>query len=132
MVEFSKKEVEFLNSLEECRLATSHNNIPHVKPVSYIYEDSTILIATDYNTRTYKNIKENQVAALVIDVYKQDKHRAVCMQGKVSIIESGSEFLRIYKKFLERFDWVKKQPWKENEAPFLKITPTSKVSWGIN
>jgi nitroimidazol reductase NimA-like FMN-containing flavoprotein (pyridoxamine 5'-phosphate oxidase superfamily) len=131
MVSFSQKEIEFLQDMEECRVATSHDNIPHVKPVSYIYEDATILIATDYDTRMYKNLLENPKAAVSIDIYKNKGHKAVCFQGKVVIIEKGDEFSRIYKKFHERFEWVRDQPWEENEAPFIKITPFSKSSWGL-
>ena len=131
MTSFSKKEIEFLDKMEECRVATAHNNIPHVKPVSYIYENESILIATDYDTRTYKNLLENLKAAVSIDIYKNKAHQAVCIQGNVQIIENGEEFLRIYKKFHEKFEWVKSQPWEENEAPFIKITPFSKTSWGL-
>ena len=53
MTSFSQKEIEFLQEIEECRVATSHDDMPHVKPVSYIYENDTILIATDYDTRMY-------------------------------------------------------------------------------
>lgn len=117
--------------MEECRVATSHENMPHVKPVSYIYENETILIATDYETRMYKNLLENPKAAVSIDVYKNKGHKAVVLQGNVEIIEKGDEFLRIYKKFHEKFQWVREQPWKESEAPFIKITPFTKSSWGI-
>lgn len=132
MISFSNKEKEFLNSLEECRIATVHDNIPHVKPVSYIFNNGTILIATDYETRTCKNIKENPKTALAIDIYKSSAHKAVCIQGDTEIIEKGQEFKTIYDMFYEKFVWVRNEPWKENEAPFLKITPTSKTSWGIN
>jgi len=131
MVSFSQKEIEFLQDMEECRVATSHDNIPHVKPVSYIYEDATILIATDYDTRMYKNLVKTPKAAVSIDIYKNKGHKAVCLQGKVIIIEKGDEFSRIYKKFHERFEWVRDQPWEENEAPFIKIMPFSKSSWGL-
>ena len=131
MISFSQKEIKFLDKMEECRVATTHNNIPHVKPVSYIYENESILIATDYDTRMYKNLLENPKAAISIDIYKNKAHQAVCMQGNVQIIEKGDEFLRIYKKFYEKFEWVKSQPWEENEAPFIKITPFSKTSWGL-
>ncbi len=47
------------------------------------------------------------------------------------IIENGEEFSRIYKKFHEKFEWVQDQPWEENEAPFIKIKPFSKSSWGL-
>ncbi len=118
--------------MEECRVATTHDNMPHVKPVSYIYENETILIATDYDTRMYKNLLKNPKAAVSIDIYKNKGHKAVVLQGNVKIIEKGDEFLRIYKKFHEKFQWVKDQPWEENEAPFIKILPITKSSWGLD
>lgn len=131
MIEFNQKEIKFLCDLEESRIATSHNNIPHVKPVSYVLIDNSIVIATDYNTRTYSNIKSNSNIAIVIDIYKSGGHKAVCIQGKAEIIENGIEFMKFYDVFYKKFEWVRKDPWKENEAPFLKIIPTNKVSWGL-
>ena len=131
MIEFSKKEIEFLNSMEECRIATSHNDMPHVKPVSYIFENGLFLIATDYETRMFENCKKNPKAALSIDVYKHGGHKAVVVQGNLRIVENGSEFSSIFKKFHEKFEWVRNEPWSENEAPFIVITPFSKSSWGI-
>ena len=132
MKKFNQKETEFLESLEEARIATSHDDIPHVKPVSFVFNDGTIIVATDYKTRTYANIKSNPNVSVAIDVYKSGGHKAVCIQGKADIVEEGQEFKRLYDIFYKRFDWVRKDPWKENEAPFLKIIPRSKVSWGLN
>ena len=131
MIKFTEKETEFLESLEEARLATTHDNIPHVKPVSYIYHDNSILIATDYETRTFQNLEKNPMAAITIDIYKSGGHKAVCIQGNVRIIEEGNEFQDIYKMFYDKFAWVRNEPWEENEAPFLKIIPKTKTSWGI-
>ena len=132
MIEFSPKEIKFLQSLEESRLATCHDGIPHVKPVSYIFYQNSILIATDYKTRTYKNIQENPKTAIVIDVYKSGEHKAICIQGNTQIIEKGPEFQEIYKLFYAKFQWVRAEPWGEMEAPFLKIIPITKSSWGID
>lgn len=132
MITFNQKEIEFIESHEECRLATSHDDIPHVKPVSYIYEKNEFLIATDYETRSFKNLKTNHRVALVIDAYKPGNHKAVLIQGKGEIIESGDEFKKNYQKFYNKFEWVRRDPWKENEAPFIKITPITKTSWGLN
>jgi hypothetical protein len=33
--------------------------------------------------------------------------------------------------FHEKFDWVKKDPWKQGEAPFIEVIPKTKVSWGF-
>ena len=128
---FTKKEIDFLKSMEECRMATSHDDIPHVKPVSYALYNNTIYIATDYETRAFKNLKKNPRIAVVIDKYVLGSHKAVCVQGNAIILEKGKEFLEIYDTFYKKFEWVRNQPWKEGEAPFIKIIPTNKSSWGL-
>jgi uncharacterized protein len=130
-VSFSESETDFLTKNEACRLATCHYAIPHVVPVSYIFENASFIIATDYETRKYENIKRNKTAALVVDLYSSVGNSAVCVQGMAEIIESGDEYSRLYKKFHDRFEWVRLDPWKEGEAPFVKVTPTNKVSWGL-
>lgn len=132
MIKFTKDEERFLRSIEEARIATSHADIPHVKPVSFIYHKGIIFIATDYQTRTFKNLQVNPRASATIDIYESGKHKAVCIQGRVEILEKGQEFLEIYKIFEKKFAWVRNEPWKENEAPFLKNITTNKISWGIN
>ena len=132
MIKFSDKETKFLETLEEARIATSHDNISHVKPVSFIFWKDLILVATDYKTRTFSNIKLNVNTSIVIDIYKSGNHKAICIQGKSEIIENGLEFREFYDIFYKKFQWVRKDPWKENEAPFLKIIPNNKVSWGLD
>ena len=131
MIEFNDKEKKFLNELEEARIATSHDNIPHVKPVSFVFVDNSIIIATDYSTRTYNNIKINSKTGIVIDIYKSGGHKAICIQGAAEIIEAGYDFKKMYGIFYKKFARVRKDPWKENEAPFLKIIPNNKLSWGL-
>jgi nitroimidazol reductase NimA-like FMN-containing flavoprotein (pyridoxamine 5'-phosphate oxidase superfamily) len=131
-VTFTDVEKDFLTYNEACRIATCHDNIPHVVPVSYIFEDDVIIFATDYNTKKYKNIKRNNRIALVVDTYSSAGNKAVYIQGTADIIEAGQEFQRLYNSFNEHFDWVKRNPWKEGEAPFVKVTPTVKVSWGLD
>lgn len=130
-VTFSKAERDFLALNEACRLATCHENIPHVVPVSYVFEEGEFYIATDYETKKYENLKENDRVALTVDVYSSIGNKAVCVQGRVKIIEKGREFARLYKIFQKRFEWVRRDPWREGEAPFLKVNPTHKVSWGL-
>ena len=131
MSKFSKEEEKFLQTLEEARIATSHSDIPHVKPVSFVYHDNSIIIATDYETRTFHNLKNNPNVAISIDIYKSGGHKAICIQGTTEIINEGDEFKKMFDMFYEKFAWVRKDPWKENEAPFLKIIPKTKVSWGL-
>jgi nitroimidazol reductase NimA-like FMN-containing flavoprotein (pyridoxamine 5'-phosphate oxidase superfamily) len=131
-VKFTKKEEKFILENEVCRVATSHSDIPHVTPVTYLYEGGHFFLATDYDTRKYKNLKINKNIALAVDVYNSSvENKAVLIQGTVDIIERGEEFKRLYKIFEKKFEWVRNDPWKEGEAPFVKIKPFSKVSWGF-
>lgn len=132
MTEFTELEISFLKSIEEARIATSNNNIPHVKPVSFIFYENSIIVATDYNTKSFQNIKNNHHTSIVIDKYVPGNHKAICVQGVVKIIESGVKFTEFYKIFFEKFQWVRNDPWKENEAPFLQIIPNHHTSWGLN
>lgn len=131
MIKFTEKEKKFLSSIEEARFATASKSIPHVKPVSFIFQNDSFYIATDYSTVTYKNIKKNPRAAITVDIYKLGDHKAVLAQGDVKIIEDGSEFKKIYAEFFEKFEWVRKDPWDEKVAPFLRLIPKHKTSWGL-
>jgi len=131
-LKFTEKEKKFLTSIEEARFATASKSMPHVKPVSFVFQDDSFYIATDYKTVTYKNIKKNPRAAISVDIYKIGGHKAVLAQGDVEIIEDGSEFKKIYAVFFEKFAWVRKDPWSEKEAPFLRLVPRHKTSWGTS
>ena len=125
-VKFTKNEEQFLLENEACRVATSHNDIPHITPVTYIYENGFFFMATDYNTRKYKNLKLNKNIALAVDIYNSSvENKAVIIQGTVDIIERGEEFKKLYQKFEKKFEWVRNDPWK-GEAPFIKVKPLSK------
>jgi uncharacterized protein len=130
-VTFSKAERDFLDKNEACRIATCHDEVPHVVPVSYIFEDGAFYIATDYDTKKYENIKNNNRVALAVDVYSSLNNKALCVQGRAEIIEKGEEFARIYRIFYDRFEWVRRDEWEEGEAPFVKVSPTNKISWGL-
>ena len=127
---FTEKEKKFLASIEEARFATASKSVPHVKPVSFIFQDGSFYVATDYTTVTYRNVKDNPRAAISVDIYKIGGHRAVLAQGDVEVIEEGPKFKKIYAKFFEKFAWVRKDPWGEKEAPFLRLVPRHKTSWG--
>lgn len=131
-VKFSAAEREFLAKNEACRIATCKNDIPHVVPVSYLFLNAAFYFATDYGTKKLENIKANRNLALTVDVYSSIANKAVCVQGHPRLIESGSEFKKLYDLFYSKFDWVRQNPWKSGEAPFVEVVPYSKVSWGID
>jgi uncharacterized protein len=132
LVQFAEAERRFLKDHEVCRVATSSNDNPHITPVNFVFDDGYFYFATDYDTKKYRNLAKNKKAALVVDVYKSSTdNRAVIIQGVVELVERGQEFQKLYDIFYEKFDWVREEPWKEGEAPFVKVKPLHKVSWGF-
>jgi uncharacterized protein len=131
MLKFTIKESKFLEDNEVCRIATCTNDVPHIAPVTYYFEDGFFYFATDYNTKKYANLKKNDKIAISVDIYLPGKHKAVVIQGSTIFIEKGPQFKKLYEVFYKKFSWVREDPWKENEAPFVKITPKTKISWGL-
>ena len=131
-VRVTQKERKFLLENEICRLATCHDNVPHVTPVAYVYDEGTITFVTDYETRKYRNLEVNKNISIVVDIYDRDgKNRGIIIQGRATIIERGEEFRRLYQIFKRKFEWVRRNPWNEGEAPFVKLNAFNKVSWGL-
>ena len=129
MVKFTRRELEFINKYEVCRMATVANGKPHVVPICYMFIDECFYLATDYDTKKYKNLQKNRNVALVIDLYQPNK--AIVVEGDAEIVEEGNEFRKIYDKFYKKFTWVRDTPWKEKEAPFIKLKPFREMSWGL-
>ena len=129
---FTQAEGKFLSENEVCRISTSHDDMPHVVPVAYIYDEDAIAFVTDYGTRKYRNLEYNKKVSVVVDTYNPSgENKGIVIQGKVDIIEKGDEYKRLYQIFDSRFEWVRNNPWGEGEAPFVKVNPFNKVSWGI-
>ncbi|HZD34038.1 MAG TPA: hypothetical protein VE130_02440, partial [Nitrososphaeraceae archaeon] len=86
----------------------------------------------DYGTRKYRNLQHNKKVSAVVDIYNPSgENKGIVIQGKAVIIERGDEYKRLYRIFNSRFEWVRKNPWGEGEAPFVKVNPFKKMSWGI-
>lgn len=130
-VKFSRPETDYLVENEVCRVATCKNDVPHVVPVSYIFKEGLFYFAADYGTKKLKNIMANDRVALTVDTYSATGNKAICIQGRAQLVETGSEFTSLYDIFYRRFEWVRDDPWKPGEAPFVKVIPFAKVSWGI-
>lgn len=127
---FNNDEERFLKENEVGRLATiCTNGLPHVVPVCYIYRSGDLWVATDYETKKYRNILSNKKVALVVDA-GYDSNRGMLVQGRARIYERGPEFRRTYAVFYKKFNWVRAAPWKEGQVPFIKIEPTRKARWG--
>src|SRR5688500_20196054 len=117
LVEFPEAEKRFLKHHEVCRVATSHNDTPHVTPVNFVFDDGFFYFATDYDTKKYRNLAKNKKSALVVDVYNSSKdNKAVIVQGVVDFDERGEEFQKLYDIIYELFVLFRVDSWMECEA----------------
>jgi uncharacterized protein len=132
-IKFTAKEEKFLLSNEACRVATvTAYNTPHITPVSFIFKEGKFYFATDYGTTKYKNLEQNPKIALAVDIFSSVNNKAVIIHGTVNFIESGTKYKELYDIFYRKFDWVRNDPWKEGEAPFVQVEPYKKISWGLD
>ena len=130
MVKFTAKEEAFLKSNEICRLATaSKDGRPQVTPVMYALDGTGFVIAVDYGTKKFKNVRENPNVALVVDRLRPT--RAVTVEGTCKVHESGAEYLRLLDLLMTKFEFYRKNPWGEGESPIFRVTPNKAVSWGF-
>jgi len=122
------KQLSFLKSHELCRLATASKDArPHVVPVIYAMDGEDVITAVDYGTKKFGNLRQNRKVALVVDDYHPN--HAVMIEGDCEILERGKEYLRLLRVLFDRFEYYRKNPWKEGESPILKVKPTKAVSW---
>ena len=95
-IKFNAKEVDFLLKNEGCRVATvSPNNTPHIAPVTYIFEEGDFYFATDYNTRKYKNLKQNPNVALAVDIYSSKGNIDYYYSRKSRLYRAGQKISEI-------------------------------------
>jgi uncharacterized protein len=128
MAVLKKNELDFLKSHELCRLATaSREGLPHVVPVIYAVDGEDIIIAVDYGTKKLKNLRENREVALVVDDYSPNG--GIMVEGHCEIYERGKEYLRLLQILFDKFEYYRKNPWKEGESPILKVHPKKAVFW---
>lgn len=127
----NRKQLSFLKAHELCRLATaSKAAVPQVTPVIYTVDGEDIIVAVDYGEKKLQNLRENSNVALVVDEIRPN-NKAVAIQGKCEVLESGEEYLRLQGLLYEKFEIYRHNPWKEGESPILKIRPKRCASWGI-
>jgi len=103
--------------------------MPHVTPVVYAMDGENVIVAIDYGTKKLSNLRMNPQASMVVDSYRPNA--GVMIQGECLILEKGQEYLRLLKILFDKFEFYRRNPWKEGESPILKIRPSKVVSWGL-
>ena len=136
MVEkLSKSDVDFIQKLPVCRIATVTKDCePMVRPVWYVFDAVFIYIASDPDMPKLEHIDENPQVSLACDDYDENNWanvRGVRIQGEAEILWKGEEYRYAHELLEEKYPEYRSEAggWKEGDIPIIKITPTGFGKW---
>ncbi len=129
----------FLEKPLIARMATADRYArPHVVPVWYAWDGTTIWISSFASTRKVAELRQNPYLSISIDVAEQNgATRAVILEGKSELITEPREFVAsqsywIYKRYLGDEGVLAKEPqsWiHDPENLLIKLTPEDIYTW---
>ena len=129
----------FLEKPMIARMATADRHArPHVVPVWYAWDGTTIWISSFASTRKVAELRQNPYLSISIDVAEQNgATRAVILEGKSELITEPREFVAsqsywIYKRYLGDEGVLAKEPqsWiHDPENLLIKLTPEDIYTW---
>ena len=129
----------FLEKPLIARMATADRYArPHVVPVWYAWDGTSIWISSFASTRKVAELRENPYLSISIDVAEQNgATRAVILEGKSELITEPREFVAsqsywIYKRYLGDEGVLAKEPqsWiHDPENLLIKLTPEDIYTW---
>ncbi len=132
---------EFLRKSRLAHLATSSNQgKPHVVPICYVYDGSSIYSPVDEKRkrvnpnrlRRVRNVIENSNVSVVVDQYAEDwsKLRYVLMQGSARIVDEGDEHTKAVSLLREKYPQY--HAMKLENRPIIKIDPVRITAWSAS
>ena len=136
--------LKFLSRNYVGRLATcSLEAIPHVSPIYFACNRTSVFFATEKTTRKFRDILHNNRVSLVVDQFDaewfHDKRtnrtieKAVVVNGKASIFSAGKTYLHMYHSLRNKYpDYRDEKSWVLGELPIIRISIDKVVSWGLD
>jgi nitroimidazol reductase NimA-like FMN-containing flavoprotein (pyridoxamine 5'-phosphate oxidase superfamily) len=135
VLKLSKKDIEFMQQLPVCRLATATEECePVVRPVWPVFDGLNIYIASDPDTPKLEQIEANPEVSLVFDDYDRDNWsiiKGIRVQGEATIMLNDKEYRYAHDLLKEKYPEYRTEEggWKEGDIPIIKVTPTSYTKW---
>tara|TARA_B100001964_G_C13792857_1_gene405274 strand:+ start:110 stop:544 length:435 start_codon:yes stop_codon:yes gene_type:complete len=130
----------FLRTSRTGHLATADaNGQPHVIPVCYAFDGTSIYSVLDAkpkttplrNLRRVRNILDNPQVSLVVDHYEEDwkQLRYILVSGNAELLESGEEWSWAIAILREKYPQYESMDL--DESPVIKITPVRFAPWSF-
>ncbi|MBT99151.1 MAG: TIGR03668 family PPOX class F420-dependent oxidoreductase [Dehalococcoidia bacterium] len=140
MPKLSPVQDSFLRTSRTGHLATADaNGQPHVIPVCYAFDGTSIYSVLDAkpkttplrNLRRVRNILDNPQVSLVVDHYEEDwkQLRYILVSGNAELLESGEEWSWAIAILREKYPQYESMDL--DESPVIKITPVRFAPWSF-
>jgi nitroimidazol reductase NimA-like FMN-containing flavoprotein (pyridoxamine 5'-phosphate oxidase superfamily) len=135
VVKLTKSDIEFMQKLPVCRLATVAEKCkPMVRPVWPVFDGKNVYIASDFGTPKLKQIEANPQVSVVFDDYDRENWtnlRGIRIQGEASVLIKGEEYGHAHTLLKDKYPEYRSKEggWKEGEVPIIKIAPSSVAKW---
>ncbi len=135
MIRLLKKEVEFIQKLPVCRLATVTEECePMVRPVWPVFDGKNVYIATDFGTQKLKHIQAHPKVSIVFDDYDRNDWinlRGIRFQGTAVVLMKGEEYRHAHTLLKQKYPEyrTKEGGWEEGEVPIIKVEPGNIGRW---
>jgi nitroimidazol reductase NimA-like FMN-containing flavoprotein (pyridoxamine 5'-phosphate oxidase superfamily) len=135
--------LKFLSGNFIARVATcSSEAIPHISPIYFACNRTSIFFATEKTTLKFKDILDNSRVSLVVDEFDADwfhgrktnrtREKAVVINGRASIVSEGRSYLYMYRLLRNKYpDYKAEKSWMPGELPIIRISIDKVVSWGL-
>ena len=120
------------------RLATTNPKTlqPHVTPVWFLWEGTTLWISAFISTRKARDIAKNRKIAVLIEPKQPKDLQAVLMEGTCEFLELPRELvadmsLKIYERYVgaDKITDTERSWAVDPENRLIKLTPQHTYSW---
>ena len=137
IISLEDKDLQFLNSMNVARLATTidKRNRPHVVPIIYALdkENGKFYLTTFKRTKKLRNMQQNKSASIVVDEeYSKSAKKGIMFSGIAETINPNkNEFQRAVKVLTDKLAYYKKNPISPDKSEVISITPASSSKWEL-
>ena len=137
-IEMTASEMDlFLSQPILARLATVHNDRPHVTPIWYAWDGNSIWMETHPKYLKVRNLEKNPNCALTIDCAQGGlRIKGVIMEGVAELIDQPEDLVmgivrQIYIRYMGEESLVASTPKQMYDGPhvLIKLAPEKIISW---
>jgi general stress protein 26 len=143
MLNLPAEKSEFVNEILKqpliARIGTADvNNQPHVVPVWFGWDGTSLWISSYSNTRKVQDLLINPRISVSIDVAEEGgETKAVIFEGSVTLVREPRDFLKkqfhwIYERYLGKEGVMEKSPQKWINDPhnlLIRLVPEKIFTW---